>query len=183
MKDVRLIIFDVDGTLTDGGMYFGPQGEEFKRFCACDGLGFGLARCAGLRIAIVSGRDSESVRARMRVLHVDDVLLAVDDKHAAIVGLKTKYDLTDSQVAFVGDDLNDIPAFEAVGVRITVANGVEKLKLQADYITKAAGGDGAAREVIEAVLTAQGRYDEVVDAFLANLTKGRNGNDQPVVVA
>jgi 3-deoxy-D-manno-octulosonate 8-phosphate phosphatase (KDO 8-P phosphatase) len=169
MKRVRLIIFDVDGVLTDGGVYFGANGEEQKRFHIADGLGMRLAHLAGIHTAVISGRESNAVSHRMQGLGVSDILQGVSDKRSAVESLKAKYALEDAEVAFVGDDLNDLPAFDAVGVRIAVANAVSALKQRADYITGATGGGGAAREAVEAILDAQGVLKQVIDAYVCEL--------------
>ncbi|HEY3330067.1 MAG TPA: HAD hydrolase family protein [Capsulimonadaceae bacterium] len=174
MKHVKLIIFDVDGTLTDGGIYFGPDGEEHKRFNILDGLGFRLAESAGLRVAIISGRDSKSTAARMKALGVTESLQGVDNKLAAVNGLREKYGLSLDEVAFVGDDINDLPAFDGVSVRIAVQNASQHVKARATYVTTATGGNGAAREAIEAILAAQGRLNSAVEAFL-DMLQGSHG--------
>lgn len=171
MKDVRLIVFDVDGTLTDGSVHFDDEGREHKHFHIADGLGFRLAEAAGIKIAIVSGRKSGAVSRRMNRLPAEDVLQAVGDKSAALRDLMKRHDLAPAQVAFVGDDLNDLLAFDAVGVRIAVANAVPELKRRADYITERPGGHGAAREAIEAILRAQNRYDTAVAQYLIDIAK------------
>ncbi len=170
MKDVKWIVFDVDGTLTDGGLYFGPHGEEHKRFNVVDGLGFRLALSAGLKLAIVSGRKSEQVRNRMEALGVTEIMQGIDNKREALNALKSKHNLADSEIAFVGDDINDIPAFEAVGVKIAVANAVQYVKNRSDYVTQSFGGNGAAREAIEAVLVAQDRLESSMERYIAEIT-------------
>ena len=171
MKDVRLLIMDVDGTLTDGGLYVGPGGEEHKRFHIADGLGIRMAHAAGLRTAVVTGIVSEPVRVRMEGLGSSDVLLGIGNKELAVAGLKAKYGLGDSQVAFIGDDLNDLPAFDAAGVRIAVANAVPQLKARAHYVTSTPGGSGAVREAIEAILAAQNRLDEAIECYVREIRR------------
>lgn len=171
MKDVRLIVFDVDGTLTDGVVHIDDEGREHKHFHIADGLGFRLAEAAGIKIAIISGRKSRAVERRMNRLPADDIMQGVGDKAEALRELMARHDLTPAQVAFVGDDLNDLLAFDAVGVKIAVANAAPELKRRADYITSRAGGFGAARETIEAVLRAQGRYDAAVAQYLIDIAK------------
>lgn len=166
MNRVRLIAFDVDGTLTDGGVYFGPAGEEMKRFHIADGLGFRLARLAGLKTAVVSGRKSDAVTLRMQGLGVGDILQGVSDKRSAMQTLASRHDLQRDEMAFVGDDLNDLPAFGAVGVRIAVANAAAELKLAANFITAASGGRGAAREAIEQILRSQGRLERAIADYV-----------------
>ena len=171
MKDVRVIVLDVDGTLTDGVVHIDDEGREHKHFHIADGLGFRLAEAAGIKVAIVSGRKSRAVERRMNRLPADDVVQGVGDKAEAIRKMMARHGLEPSQVAFVGDDLNDMLAFDAVGVKIAVANAAPELKRRADYITQRAGGDGAAREAIEAILRAQDRYDEAVAQYLVEIAK------------
>jgi 3-deoxy-D-manno-octulosonate 8-phosphate phosphatase (KDO 8-P phosphatase) len=171
MKEVRLIVFDVDGTLTDGVVHFDDEGREHKHFHIADGLGFRLAEAAGIKIAIVSGRKSNAVSRRMNRLPAEDVLQAVGDKAAALRDLMKRHDLTPAQVAYVGDDLNDLLAFDAAGVRIAVANAAPELKRRADYITVRSGGQGAAREAIETILRAQGRYETAIAQYLTDIAK------------
>ncbi|HEX5324081.1 MAG TPA: HAD-IIIA family hydrolase [Capsulimonadaceae bacterium] len=175
MKEVWLIVFDVDGTLTDGTVHFDSKGREHKRFHIGDGLGFRMAEAAGLRLAIVSGRKSKAVESRMSRLPSEDILQGVGDKASALRDLMSRHDLTPAQVAYVGDDLNDLLAFDAVGVRIAVANAAPELKRRADYITERRGGHGAGRDAIEAVLRAQGRYDAAVAQYLIDIAKPEPG--------
>lgn len=171
MKEVRLIVFDIDGTLTDGVVHIDDDGREHKHFHIADGLGFRLAEAAGIKLAIVSGRKSRAVERRMSRLPADDVLQGVGDKASALREIMARHNLNPEQVAYVGDDLNDLLAFEAVGVKIAVANAAPELARQADYITQRAGGDGAGREAIEAILRAQGRYDTAVAQYLLDIAK------------
>ena len=169
MKEVRLIIFDVDGTLTDGGLFYGPNGEEHKQFTVADGLGFRLAQSAGIDIAIISGRTSAAVTLRMAHLGAVDILQGVENKYLAVRSLIAKHGLVPEQVAFVGDDINDIPGFQAAGVRIATANAVLAVKRLADDVTQLPGGQGAGREAIEMILQAQGRLDAAIEAYVAKL--------------
>jgi 3-deoxy-D-manno-octulosonate 8-phosphate phosphatase (KDO 8-P phosphatase) len=171
MNDVRLIVFDVDGTLTDGVVHIDDEGREHKHFHIADGLGFRLAEAVGIKIAIISGRKSRAVERRMSRLPAEDVLQGVGDKAAALRELMARHGLVPAQVAFVGDDLNDLLAFDGVGVKIAVANAASEVKRRADYITERTGGRGAAREAIEVILRLQGCYDEAVSQYLIDIAK------------
>ncbi len=171
MQNVKLIALDVDGTLTDGTLLFGEDGARLKAFHVADGLGIVMAQAAGLRVAVVSGRTSQAVEKRMAELKVTDVVQDCGDKAAAMRALLKKYDLRPDQAAFVGDDVNDLPAFDAVGVKIAVADGVEHLKARADWVTPRAGGHGAVRDAIEEILRRQGRLDAAVAAYLARTSR------------
>ena len=169
MADVKMIVFDVDGTLTDGGVYYGASGEEHKRFDIADGLGIRLAQCAGIAVAVISGRSSAAVSQRMSGLGVTEVMQGVGNKAVAMADLMRRGGLERHQIAFVGDDINDIPAFELAGVRIAVANAAEPLKARADYVTRARGGSGAGREAIETILREKNAYEDAVAAYLKEI--------------
>lgn len=154
---LRLIGFDVDGTLTDGSLYIGPQGEGFKRFSVRDGLGLVRLREAGIRVVLVTGRRSEIVLARARELGIETVLQGVGDKGAAIASLCAQAGVTLEEAGFMGDDWPDLPAMTRVGFAATVADAPGELLAVAHWIARAPAGGGAARELAEYVLRAQGR--------------------------
>jgi len=162
---VRLIVFDIDGTLTPGSVLLDAQGAEQKQFSVVDGLGIRLALDFGLQVAIISGRSSIAVKTRMQFLPPENILLAVHDKADAMVGLQKRLGITFAETAFVGDDLNDMPAFANAGVKIAVANAAPQLKRQANYVTAKSGGFGAGREAIEWLLRRQNGYDAAVAAY------------------
>lgn len=164
-RNIRLIALDVDGVLTDGKIWLGNDGEEFKAFHTRDGLGIKLAQKAGLTFAIITGRESEIVRRRARELGIEEVHQGVDDKWSMIRALMEKYNLGPEQIAYIGDDLNDIPVIKRVGLGATVADGAPEVKNAAAYVTEKQGGQGAVRELIELILKAQGKWDELVSFF------------------
>ncbi len=172
MQNVKLIVLDVDGTLTDGTLLYGDDGRHSKAFHVADGLGIVMAQAVGLRVAVVSARTSHLVETRMAELGVEDLIQNCGDKAAALNGLLEKYHLRAKEAAFVGDDINDLPAFEAAGVKIAVANAAGHLKACADWVTPRAGGQGAVRDAIEEILRRQGRLDEAVAAYLARTKPG-----------
>jgi YrbI family 3-deoxy-D-manno-octulosonate 8-phosphate phosphatase len=155
--NVRLLCLDVDGVLTDAGMYYGPDGEVLKKFNTRDGMGLARVREIGIAVAIISGEDSAIVHARAAKLKIDDVYAGASDKRVAIDALCDRHHLTLDQVAFVGDDLNDLPALECVGFPCAVADAAEPVKALACYVTSKRGGDGAVREVCELLIAAQQR--------------------------
>lgn len=173
LKAVRLLAMDVDGVLTSGTIYLGTgaTGErlELKGFDVKDGLGLGLARAAGLEIAWITGRVSEVVRHRAAELGVRHVIQWARNKRRALSDLTAKLGLTAEQVLYVGDDLNDVPAFEAAGVTATVADAPAFIRERVDWVTTLPGGRGAIREVVDRVLAAQGLRDQAVEGFLARL--------------
>ncbi|NCO42918.1 MAG: HAD hydrolase family protein [Armatimonadetes bacterium] len=159
---IRLLATDVDGTLTDGGVYLGEGGEVVKRYDCHDGYGIALARQNGLRVAFVTGRDSPVVARRAAELKVTDLYLGCHDKLAALRQLAAKHELDLEQIAFVGDDLPDAAVFAHVGAGIAVANATAETKSRADVVTRRRGGEGALREVVELLFRCQGKWDLVV---------------------
>jgi YrbI family 3-deoxy-D-manno-octulosonate 8-phosphate phosphatase len=154
-RNVRLLCVDVDGVLTDAGMYYGPDGEVLKKFNTRDGMGLARVREAGVAVAIISGEDSAIVHARAAKLKIDDVYCGAADKRLAIDALCQRHGLRLEQVAFIGDDLNDVPALECVGLPCAVADAAAPVKALAEYVTQARGGDGAVREVCELLIAAR----------------------------
>ncbi len=169
MKDVRCIVMDVDGTLTDGSVYIDSEGSETKRFHISDGLGIRLAQEAGIEVVILSGRKSPAVTKRMRELRVNRVFQGVSNKAEVVAKLKIDLELIDSQIAYIGDDINDLPAFAQAGVKIATGDGSRILRDRADYVTSRPGGSGAVREAIEEILVAQDKLAGAVNAYLASL--------------
>lgn len=170
MEQVKLIVLDVDGTLTDGVLEIDEEGTESHRFHIHDGLGIVMAQAVGLQIAVLSARTSKAVETRMHHLGVTTVLQGTRNKAHTLRQLMENRGLTPDQVAFVGDDLTDISAFEVVGVKIAVADAVEYVRANADWVTPHGGGRGGVRDAIDEVLRRQGRLDEAIAAFLARPT-------------
>ncbi len=154
---VRLAIFDVDGVMTDGTLYIGPEGEAFKAFNILDGHGVKMLQAAGVATAIISGRSSPAVLRRAAELAIAHVVQGASDKVAAFDRLRATLGLEAAQCAFVGDDLPDLPVMERCGFAVAVANAVDDVKSAAHYTTRAAGGRGAVREFCELVLRARGQ--------------------------
>ena len=159
-------MLDVDGTLTDGTLLCGDDGTQAKAFHVADGLGIVMAQAMGIKVAVVSGRKSQAVERRMAELKVTELVQNCGDKAAAIQSLLARYELSPDEAAYAGDDINDLPAFEAVGFKIAVADASEHLKAQADWITPRPGGRGAVRDAIEEILRRQERLDAAVRAYL-----------------
>lgn len=169
-RKIKLLGLDVDGVLTDNGVYIGSlHGErvEFKRFDIQDGLAMGMLRETDIAIAWVSGRESEATRLRGRELRIPDVIeVKGAAKLPAVQELLAKKGLEWDQLAFVGDDIADVPVLRRCGLPIAVANAVDEVKELAAYVTEATGGRGAVREVIEAVLKARGTWAESLSKYL-----------------
>jgi len=179
---IRLLAMDVDGTLTEGEMVF-VDGEQIKVFNVYDGLGTRLAINAGLKIAWVTGNVARAVSDRAESLGVTDVCQGVRYKSDAIDALAARHGLEPDEIAYVGDDLNDLPAFERAGVSIAVANAVDEVKARADLVTQRGGGHGAVREVIEMILRARGEWEAAVESFLEELRREQDGKAGPEAVA
>ena len=164
-----MIISDIDGVWTDGSFYKGTDGQEFKKFNVNDGVGVAMAKAAGYKIALISGRYSPATEYRAKELNIKDVYNGGLNKITAYEELKIKYNLSDSEIAYVGDDLIDIPVMEKVGVPIAVANAIEDVKEISTYVTKAAGGLGAFREAISWLINEQDRMEEVLKLMKAKI--------------
>ena len=163
---IKLIALDVDGTLTDGTLLYSDDDVQAKAFHVADGLGIVMAQAVGIKVAIISGRASRVVERRMAELKVADLVQNCGDKAVALENLLTKYELRPAESAYVGDDINDLPAFAVAGVKIAVANAADALKAQADWITPRPGGRGAVRDAVDEILRRQGRLDEAIAAYL-----------------
>ena len=155
--DVRLVITDVDGVLTDGGIYYDATGECLKRFHVRDGMGMRLLEENGVRVAVVSGRDSAALRKRVTDLGISLCEFGVKDKFAACEQLMIAAGVDKAQTACIGDDSIDLPAFEACGLSFAVADAPSYIKDAATYTLNTVGGSGAFREVADAILQAQGK--------------------------
>ncbi len=164
-RKVELIIFDVDGVLTDGKIYMGIDGEVFKAFNCHDGFGITNARKLGLKTAIITGRNSPCTANRARELKIDAVKQGQMNKRNAYKELKAEFNLTDEQIAYVADDVIDLPVFVQVGFRAAVGDAAEEVKERAHLVTVNVGGNGAVREVLEFILKAQGKWDKVIRQY------------------
>ncbi len=151
-RKIKMIISDVDGVLTDGKIIIGNNGQEFKAFNSQDGMGINMAQKQGLRFAIITGRISKIVEIRAEELNIKDVYQDVDNKRAILKMIMDKYNLKKEELAYIGDDLNDLPVLNRVGLAVTVNNGVKKVRETADYVTTRNGGQGAVRETIDFIL-------------------------------
>jgi 3-deoxy-D-manno-octulosonate 8-phosphate phosphatase (KDO 8-P phosphatase) len=154
---IKLVVFDVDGVLTDGRLYYGAGGEELKVFHVHDGQGMKRLQKAGVQLAIISGRDSAAVTRRMQDLGIEHVFQGDEHKLPIFERLLQKLGLSPEQVACVGDDLPDLPLLQKAGLAVAVANAMPVLKQAAHHVTSARGGRGAAREVCDLIIDAQGR--------------------------
>ena len=163
---IQLVIFDVDGVLTDGRLYLGNDGNEYKAFHIRDGHGIRMLLDAGVEVAIISGRRAASVERRMTDLGIRHAYLGVQDKLAAFDSLLVRLGLTAEQVAFVGDDLIDLPVMARVGLAIAVRDADPFVRQHAHWQTPSRGGRGAARDVCELLLEARGQLAAARSCYL-----------------
>lgn len=146
LRNIRLVITDVDGVLTDGGLYYGPDGECLKRFHARDGLGVRMLQQAGVQVAVLSGRDCPALRRRLADLGIAEAVLGQVDKRAALSGIMERCGVAAEEVAFIGDDIPDMEVFGLCGVSVTVGDAPDYVKARADLVLECRGGLGALRE-------------------------------------
>ena len=163
---VKLMIFDVDGVLTDGGLYYGDQGEMFKRFNVLDGAGIKLLQKFGVETAIITARQSEIVNQRAAGLGITHVHQGAHDKRVVFEQLAARLGLTTAQCGFIGDDLIDLPILIRVGFAASVANCHPEVRQRVHYVTRHGGGHGAVREVCDLILHAQGHYEAALSSYL-----------------
>jgi 3-deoxy-D-manno-octulosonate 8-phosphate phosphatase (KDO 8-P phosphatase) len=182
-RKIKLLLFDVDGVLTDGKLFFVPKGSpsdatpsspqhtahgqiEVKGFHAHDGVASSLCRIAGLKSGLITRRFSETVALRARDLKLDHIHQGIQDKRACFEELVKQEGLKPEQAAFVGDDVIDLPAMRAAGLAIAVRNARAEVKKEAHYVTPHVGGEGALRDAVEFILKAQGKWKKVVEEYL-----------------
>ena len=179
-RKIRLLLFDVDGVLTDGKMFFLPQPDkslentqlsaqgsiEFKGFHAHDGVAISLARLGGLRTGLITKRFSETVALRARDLKLEFVFQGIHDKGTAFRQIAKEAGLTPDETAFVGDDIVDLPAMRHAGLAIATQNARAEVKREAHYTTPHAGGEGALRDAVEFLLKSQGKWKKILEKYL-----------------
>lgn len=164
-KNIKLLLLDVDGVLTDGKLYYGNSGEELKAFNIQDGLGIKLLQQAGIQVGIITGRVSALLQRRADELGISPVIQGREDKLTALRELLQGMNLGLNEIAFMGDDLPDLSVINIVGLGITVANASSTLTTEAAWQTRRSGGDGAVREAAEMILRAQNKFDALVEQF------------------
>jgi 3-deoxy-D-manno-octulosonate 8-phosphate phosphatase (KDO 8-P phosphatase) len=166
IKPIRLIAFDVDGVMTDGGLYLADSGEEFKRFNSLDGHGMKMLKASGVALAIITGRTSRCVEMRAKNLGVTHLYQGVEKKWEAMQDLLAKLNLPPEAAAFMGDDVVDLPAMRRVGLALSVPNAPKAVHDNAHYISGRQGGHGAVREVCELIMSGQNTLTEQLAAYL-----------------
>lgn len=167
IQSIRLIAFDVDGILTDGGLYLTDYGEEFKRFNSLDGHGLKMLKASGVELAIITGRTSRCVELRAKNLGITRLYQGVEDKWATMQLLLSELKLAPAAAAYMGDDVVDLPVMRRVGVSITVPNAPQIVRDHAHYLAQREGGNGAVRETCELIMSAQGTLDAQLAPYLS----------------
>ena len=162
-QDVRIAFFDIDGVLTDGGVYFTEHGETLKRFSILDGYGLKLLRLAGITPAVITGRDSKPLRVRLEALGIEHVRYGTEDKLPAAEAMLAELGFGWSQAAAIGDDWPDLPVLSRVAFAAAPANAHAEVRAIARHVTAARGGEGAAREFCDLLLMAGGHYRRLLD--------------------
>jgi 3-deoxy-D-manno-octulosonate 8-phosphate phosphatase (KDO 8-P phosphatase) len=175
---IRLVGLDVDGVLTDGRLFYGPQGDELKSFHVRDGLGLQMLRASGVEVAVISARSSEALARRVRDLRIQHAFLGCDDKLSAIATLRAQLELELDQVCFVGDDILDLPVLRVVGLAVTVADAHPLVRAVAHLVTSLPGGSGAVRELTDLLLARAGSLAEATDAYLASRIAAAQGRTE-----
>jgi 3-deoxy-D-manno-octulosonate 8-phosphate phosphatase (KDO 8-P phosphatase) len=165
-EKIRLVIFDVDGVLTDGSLFLGDDGQEYKAFNSLDGHGMSMLQQTGVTIGIITGRESNLVRIRMQSLGIGHVYQGRRDKLPAYRELREHLGLKDEEIAYVGDDVVDLPVMIRVGLAIAVGNAHPLTKQHAHWVTEASGGHGAARAVCELLMEAQQTLEPMFKSYL-----------------
>lgn len=165
LNQIKLMLLDVDGVLTDGAVTYTDQGHEIKRFSVKDGLGLRLLMDAGIRVGIITGRKSQALVARCSNLGINLLYDGVKNKVAALETILAKTGFNASETAFTGDDLPDICVMKRVGLAIAVADAADEVRQAARLVTRKKGGDGAVREVCELILKARGEWNDIIVRF------------------
>ncbi|MCZ2405678.1 MAG: HAD hydrolase family protein [Burkholderiales bacterium] len=164
-QDVRVAFFDVDGVLTDGGLYYSEAGETLKRFQSLDGHGIKLLREAGIVPAVVTGRDSPALRLRLRALGVEHAIYGTEDKRPAAEQILAALGLSWAQAAAIGDDWPDLPVLRRCALACAPAQAHAEVRAAVHHVTAARGGDGAAREFCDLLLVASGQYARLLERY------------------
>lgn len=164
--NIKLIIFDVDGVLTDGSLFIGDGGEEYKAFNSRDGHGMKMLQKSGVQIAIITGRSSEVVKHRMASLGITHLYQGQQNKLEAYQDLKSRTGYHDDEIAYVGDDVVDLPVMNEVGLSVAVQDAHPVVKKHAHWHTSVGGGRGAARDICEFIMEAQGTLEQQLSPYL-----------------
>ena len=163
LKQIRLVLLDVDGVLTTGSIIYSDSGEQIKIFDVKDGLGIRLLKEAGIKVGIITGRRGKALQHRCDNLGIDLIFDGIRNKAQVLEDIQTETGIPIDAMAFVGDDLPDLPAMKKVGLAVAVGDAVSQVREEAHMVTQAGGGKGAVREVSEAILKTQGLWDDLIE--------------------
>ena len=166
-KFIRLAAFDIDGIMTDGGLYLADSGEEFKRFNSLDGHGLKMLKASGVELAIITGRTSRCVELRAKNLGITHLFQGVENKLETMQALLHKLDISADAAAYMGDDVVDLPVMRRMALALTVPEAPQLVRDHAHYVTRRNGGNGAVREVCELIMSAQGTLEAQLAQYLA----------------
>ncbi|MBI1174848.1 MAG: HAD hydrolase family protein [Sideroxydans sp.] len=166
-KSIRLIAFDIDGIMTDGGLYLADSGEEFKRFNSLDGHGLKMLKASGVELAIITGRTSRCVELRAKNLGINHLFQGIENKLATMQSLLRQLNIPADAAAYMGDDVVDLPVMRRMALAATVPEAPQVVRDHAHYVTRRNGGHGAVREVCELIMSAQGTLDKQIAPYMA----------------
>ena len=165
LRNIRMVLLDVDGVMTNGQVLLLPDGEEVKFFSIHDGFGIVCAMKSGIRIGIISGRSSQALKVRCEELKIEDVYMDRMEKLPVLERIATERNIPYDQIAFLGDDIPDLPVLERVGLSVAPQNAHDSVKARVDLILSKCGGDGAVREFLDLLLEAQGKLDPILKKY------------------
>lgn len=161
---IKYLVIDVDGTMTDAGIYYDEHGNELKKFCTRDGAGFFAAHYAGMKLMVLTGRECQATTRRMQEMKFDYIVQNVKDKSAYLEDFMKKNGIRREEIGYIGDDLNDLPPMKLCGFAGCPADACEEVKAYVDYVADTKGGSGAVRDVICALLKERGQWEEAVSS-------------------
>lgn len=165
-RKIKMLLLDVDGVMTNGQVLLTPEGEELKHFSIHDGFGIVCAMKAGIRVGIISGRSSPSLKLRCEELKIEDLYMDTMDKLPVLETIMGKYALSHEEIAFIGDDIPDLPVLQRVGLSAAPRNAHHHVKSRVDLLLKKAGGEGAVRELTDFLLVAQNKEGKMLEPFI-----------------
>lgn len=164
VEQIKYLVIDVDGTMTDAGIYYDDHGNELKKFCTKDGAGFFAAHYAGIKLMVLTGRECQATTRRMKEMKFDYIVQNIRDKAAYLEDFMKQNGIRREEIGYIGDDLNDLPPMKLCGFAGCPADACEEVKAYADYVADVKGGSGAVRDVICAMMSARGDWEQAVSA-------------------
>ncbi len=162
LRKIKYLVIDVDGTMTDAGIYYDEHGNELKKFCTKDAAGFFAAHQAGIKLMVLTGRECQATTRRMQEMRFDYIVQNIKDKSVYLADFMKKNGILREEIGYIGDDLNDLPPMKLCGFAGCPADACEEVKEYVDYVAKVNGGSGAVRDVIRALLKVRGEWDQAV---------------------